>query len=68
MKYKVRCTHIISHLRNVRKYQNKPINEENGESYIEVHREKEAYAIRMIEHYMWHALHWYEILIEETEK
>lgn len=68
MKYKVRCTHIISQLRNVQKYANTPIEQKDGKCYIEVTSKIEATCIQEMEFEMSRALWWYETLIQETSK
>lgn len=66
MKYKVTCTHIISQLRNVKKYANTPIEQKDGKCYIEVTSIIEATCIKEMELKMSIALWWYETLIQET--
>lgn len=68
MKYKVKCTHIISQLRNVQKYANAPIKQNGTDFYIEVNKDSEYIIISKIEEHMSTALRYYTTLIELTEK
>ena len=68
MKYRVKCTHIISQLKNIKKYENYPLHASKGEVYIEVYETAEYLAIYGMELNMSVALSFYRDLIEETSK
>lgn len=68
MKYKVECTHIISHLLNIKKYTTKDIHQEGDKWYIEVFNKMEYLYIKEMDLNMSRALWWYKNLIEETSK
>lgn len=68
MKYKVECTHIISQLLNIKKYENYKITEIDGRHYIEVFDKMEYLYIKEMELNMHRALWWYRDLIEATSK
>lgn len=68
MKYKVECTHIVSQLLNIKKYENYPLHASNGQVYIEVDEIAEYLAIYGMELNMSAALSFYRDLIKETSK
>ena len=68
MKYKVECTHIVSQLLNIKKYEYNKITEIDGRHYIEVYNKMEYLYIKEMELNMARALWWYRDLIEETSK
>lgn len=68
MKYKVECTHIISHLLNIKKYTTKDIHQEGDKWYIEVFDNLEHLYIKEMEQNMCRALWLYRDLIEITSK
>lgn len=68
MSYNVKCTHIISQLKNIKKYENYPLHTSDGEVYIEVYEQAEYIAIHFMEQHMSTALSFYRDLIEATSK
>lgn len=68
MKYKAKCTHIISQLLNIEKYTTKDIHKRGNMWYIEVDNIFEYQYIRLMETHMSKALMWYNILIERISK
>lgn len=68
MSYNVKCTHIISQLKNIKKYESYPLHASKGEVYIEVYDITEYTCIHGMELNMSRALQWYKNLIEETSK
>lgn len=68
MSYNVKCTHIVSQLKNIKKYENYPLHANKGEVYIEVYDKTEYMMIREMELNMGRALWYYQTLIEETSK
>lgn len=68
MKYKVECTHILSHLLNISKYTTKDIHQDGDKWYIEVFSKTEYLYIKEMELDMGRALWWYNNLIKETSK
>ena len=68
MKKKVECTHIISQLRNIKKYKDAEFETKDGRTYIRVDEKWEFYGIAQLEFYTQRALWWYKNLIEETSK
>lgn len=68
MSYNVECTHIVSQLKNIKKYENYPLHASNGQVYIEVYDITEYTCIHGMEAHMSAALSYYRDLIEETSK
>ena len=68
MKYNVECTHIVSQLKNIKKYEDYPFSTSKGEVYIEVYEFAEYLAIYSMELHMSTALSFYRDLIKATSK
>lgn len=64
----VKCTHIVSQLKNIKKYEGYTFRTSKGEVFIEVYDSKEGLAIYGMETHMNAALLYYKDLIELTSK
>ena len=67
-KYIVKVTHVISQIKNIKKYESYPLYAKDGEVYIEVYDAEEYMMIREMEVNMKKTLWSYQALIEKTSK
>ena len=68
MKKEVKCTHIVSQLKNIKKYEGYTFRASRGEVFMEVYILTEYLAIFGMETHMSIALSYYRDLIEVTSK
>lgn len=64
----VKCTHIVSQLKNIKKYEGYTFRASRGEVFIEVYDLNECLAILGMETHMNIALSYYEDLIKLASK
>lgn len=67
MKYRVKCTHCISLLMNLKKYANAHYEMHSNDCYIEIDNLSERINIEDLEMYMTAAFKYYERLRDLTE-
>lgn len=66
MKYRAKCTHCVSQIKNISKYADAYFPYDRENIWIEVDSEVEAAKIEMVDHYFGMALLRYKQLIELT--
>lgn len=66
MKYRAKCTHCVSHIKNITKYANADILSDKKGLWIEVDSEAEAAMVEMIDYHFNKAIQRYKQLIDLT--
>ena len=66
MKYRAKCKHCVSHIKNITKYADAHIQADRNNVWIEVDSEAEAAMIEIVDHQFEKAIKRYKELIELT--